>query len=547
MARKILLADDSVTAQNMGRRILTDAGYEVITVNNGSAALKKIADAKPDLIVLDVYMPGYGGLEVCQRLKEAPETARIPVLLTVGKLEPFKAEEARRVQADAFIIKPFEASELLAALSKLEDRVVPQAKPQKSGRLAKAIASIEEAESPAKQFGDSETGWKNRLTIPGGKTGHGIAAVYAESKTSAPSLPPDITAEEIAALTAAAAALEVAEEVQAPETEAPHLATGIAEPAPEVEASTQPTAAMIEEEAQAAPPAAVAEETAPEVEHALETPAPASIKTDDAEVLAALATLAPVTGKGTETAAFEAAAHASGNGIAERVNGTANDFAAAISQPHWIAEPIAATEVEAGLILEQEMEKTFAAFAAASAPLSAERESPMATSIAISDQPAETVPAAMVPPTAAQAPVVEAVPEAAYAVAAAASSAGADSSAAHEPEHMDSSRASEPVASAEQEEQREPELAAAWANWKQIRESLLGSPFGSQIADAAAAELEEKQKEAAAAVAEPEAPATVTSSVTPDASAIASIVDSVLAELKPKLVEEIAKKMSKPK
>ena len=83
MARKILLADDSVTAQNMGRKILADAGYEVITVNNGSAALKKIAEHKPDLIVLDVYMPGYSGLEVCQRL-EVGETSRIPVLLTVA-------------------------------------------------------------------------------------------------------------------------------------------------------------------------------------------------------------------------------------------------------------------------------------------------------------------------------------------------------------------------------------------------------------------------------------------------------------------------------
>src|SRR5207248_1456269 len=91
-----LLADDSVTAQNMGRRILMDAGYEVITVNNGSAALKKIHESKPDLIVLDVYMPGYGGLEVCQRLKESAETVKIPVLLTVGKMEPFKPEEAKR-------------------------------------------------------------------------------------------------------------------------------------------------------------------------------------------------------------------------------------------------------------------------------------------------------------------------------------------------------------------------------------------------------------------------------------------------------------------
>jgi len=154
LARKILLADDSVTAQNMGRRILSDAGYDVTTVNNGSAALKKIAESKPDLIVLDVYMPGYGGLEVCQRLREAPETARIPVLLTVGKLEPFKADEARRVRADGFIVKPFEASELLTALTKLEDKIVPQSQPAKPSRFAKALAGADELAS-AKEFGDS--------------------------------------------------------------------------------------------------------------------------------------------------------------------------------------------------------------------------------------------------------------------------------------------------------------------------------------------------------------------------------------------------------
>jgi len=136
LPRTVLLADDSVTAQNMGRRILTDAGYEVITVNNGSAALKKIHEVRPDLIVLDVYMPGYGGLEVCQRLKESGETMKIPVLLSVGKMEPFKADEAKRVRADAHIVKPFEASELLAALAKLEDRIVPQADSSK-GRKSK--------------------------------------------------------------------------------------------------------------------------------------------------------------------------------------------------------------------------------------------------------------------------------------------------------------------------------------------------------------------------------------------------------------------------
>src|SRR6202166_1548455 len=128
----------------MGRKILADAGYDVVTVNNGSAALKRIAEIKPDLVILDVYMPGYSGLEVCQRLKESSDSSRIPVLLTVGKLEPFKPEEAQRGRAEGFIVKPFEASELLSALSKLEDKIVPRSEPSKPGRFARAMAVAEE-------------------------------------------------------------------------------------------------------------------------------------------------------------------------------------------------------------------------------------------------------------------------------------------------------------------------------------------------------------------------------------------------------------------
>src|SRR5215472_2136280 len=226
----------------MGRKILTDAGYEVVTVNNGSAALKKIAEGKPDLIVLDVYMPGYSGLEVCQRIKENRETARIPILLTVGKLEPFKPEEARRARADAFVVKPFEASELLAALTRLEDKIVPQAEPYKQGRFAKAAASIDE------QSAEKDIGWKERLRIPAGSKkdtepaidymatqGKGIPDLPDQGATPKPQkaagkeksferpmpagLPADITPEEIAAITAAAAQLNgtaVTEETTAP-------------------------------------------------------------------------------------------------------------------------------------------------------------------------------------------------------------------------------------------------------------------------------------------------------------------------------------------
>jgi CheY-like chemotaxis protein len=170
LARKILLADDSVTAQNMGRKILADAGYDVVTVNNGSAALKRITEIKPDLIVLDVYMPGYSGLEVCQRLKDTAETAHIPVLLTVGKLEPFKPEEARRVRADAHIVKPFEASELLTAITRLEDRMVPQSE----ARFSTSVSGLErfggeERGRKAESGGETDTGWKSRLRFPSKK------------------------------------------------------------------------------------------------------------------------------------------------------------------------------------------------------------------------------------------------------------------------------------------------------------------------------------------------------------------------------------------
>src|SRR5215469_5106534 len=211
----------------MGRKILTDAGYEVVTVNNGSAALKKIFEVKPDVIVLDVYMPGYSGLEVCQRIKENKDSSRIPILLTVGKLEPFKPEEARRVRADAFVVKPFEASELLAALARLEDKIVPQPEPYKPGRFARAVAAVDDQVAV-----DKDETWKNRLRIPTHESQpepepempvpskvlrelHSEDSGKHEAKREGiferpmpAGLPADITPEEIAAITAAAAQLK---------------------------------------------------------------------------------------------------------------------------------------------------------------------------------------------------------------------------------------------------------------------------------------------------------------------------------------------------
>ncbi len=145
MALKILLADDSMTAQNMGKKILMDAGYDVVAVSNGAAAIKKIASDRPDIIILDVYMPGYTGLEVCERVKAANETSRTPVLLTVGKMEPFRPEEANRVKADGVMIKPFEATDLIAAIQSIGQRLIsPAPKHVDTVRIAPPTPSLDQ-------------------------------------------------------------------------------------------------------------------------------------------------------------------------------------------------------------------------------------------------------------------------------------------------------------------------------------------------------------------------------------------------------------------
>jgi CheY-like chemotaxis protein len=125
MALKILLADDSLTAQNTGKKILTSAGYDVVTVSNGVAALKKIAELHPDIVLLDVYMAGYTGVEVCAKTKADAATAQLPILLTVGMMESFDAAEATQVKAEGLIIKPFDVTNLITAVEKLAERLRP--------------------------------------------------------------------------------------------------------------------------------------------------------------------------------------------------------------------------------------------------------------------------------------------------------------------------------------------------------------------------------------------------------------------------------------
>ena len=461
-----MLADDSVTAQNMGRKILADAGYEVITVNNGSAALKKIAEHKPDIIVLDVYMPGYSGLEVCQRLKEVQETSRLPVLLTVGKLEPFKPEEAKRVRAEGFIVKPFEASELLAALAKLEDKIVPRAEASKPGRFARANAALDEGRYDKSAAPEEDSGWKNRIAFPSKKkkaaeqedgddpaiynavnkdlrttVEHKPAHISHEEQPDEArvdlgalvpeGLPKDVTPEEIAALAAAAAQVKgkIAEstpvesvpqdpseaktaELGIPEIRTPEIKT---EEKPETKAETYPAAEPLPAEpskqASLESPATFAEqkpvppnETPAEQFSDIPRVAESLPDASPAEVMAAIA--------GLETQAAHLAGGDAGNGFGSRNTSdrradepvTMAVAAGAESAPasRWTAVAVALAPDEAASSLEDEMKKAHAAFAAAAPAATV----PLATSEEMPATPAESAAVAEI-----ASPVEAVVPE----------------------------------------------------------------------------------------------------------------------------------------
>jgi CheY-like chemotaxis protein len=125
VALRILLAESNIAAQKQGMKILASAGHDVTTVSNGLAAIKRIADFHPNVLLLDVYLPGYDGIEVCEKVKATSEMAPISVLLTAGKMEPFRAAECKKSKADGFVTKPFEAGELIVAVEKLAERIHP--------------------------------------------------------------------------------------------------------------------------------------------------------------------------------------------------------------------------------------------------------------------------------------------------------------------------------------------------------------------------------------------------------------------------------------
>jgi CheY-like chemotaxis protein len=157
---KILVADDNSNVQKTVALALAGLGVEVVAVNNGDAAVRKLGDIMPDLVLADIFMPVRNGYEVCDFVKKDSRFSHVPVVLLVGAFDPLDEREAQRVAADGILKKPFVPPDPLIAMVKtlldrsLNERLVavgattPAAAAQNTAAASSGAAKVEERTAP---------------------------------------------------------------------------------------------------------------------------------------------------------------------------------------------------------------------------------------------------------------------------------------------------------------------------------------------------------------------------------------------------------------
>jgi two-component system alkaline phosphatase synthesis response regulator PhoP len=114
---RILVVDDEIYIVHILDFSLGMEGYEVVTALDGEQALERVAEQKPDLIVLDIMMPKLDGYETCKALKSQPETKDIPIILLSAKGRNVDQKTGFEVGADDYITKPFSPRKLVERIN----------------------------------------------------------------------------------------------------------------------------------------------------------------------------------------------------------------------------------------------------------------------------------------------------------------------------------------------------------------------------------------------------------------------------------------------
>jgi PAS domain S-box-containing protein len=152
MMNKILIVDDEPNNLDVLRDCLRDAGFKVLVAQSGEMALKRVEHIKPDIVLLDVNMPGMNGFETCRRLKNNEATKEIPIIFITAKTESASQVEGFEIGAVDYITKPFQTAEVVARVNKhLTIRNLQKQLEAKNAQLQNQIKERELAEKKLKR------------------------------------------------------------------------------------------------------------------------------------------------------------------------------------------------------------------------------------------------------------------------------------------------------------------------------------------------------------------------------------------------------------
>lgn len=128
MPKKIVLViDDEPEILSVIAKRLIVAGYEVVTAKDGVEGLTKAANLKPDIVLLDILLPKMDGYEVCRLLKFDEKNKSIPVIMLSAKTQDVDKEMGKKVNADDYVTKPFDAQDLILRIKKLTGEAISPA------------------------------------------------------------------------------------------------------------------------------------------------------------------------------------------------------------------------------------------------------------------------------------------------------------------------------------------------------------------------------------------------------------------------------------
>lgn len=116
MAKRVLVIDDDAKTRDLVAAFLGGAGYEVHGAEDGAAGLRLAAAEPPEVVILDLQMPGMDGYKVCQVLRRGLRTKRIPIVMLTASDDPHLNREAYAAGAQACVPKPFRQEGLIAAI-----------------------------------------------------------------------------------------------------------------------------------------------------------------------------------------------------------------------------------------------------------------------------------------------------------------------------------------------------------------------------------------------------------------------------------------------